>query len=93
MVVIPINKETYEMYIQRILNIRENKKDDKNYQERHHIIPKCLGGSDDSDNLIYLYAQEHYYAHKLLALENKTNNNLQYAWWNMCQCTLFWMRM
>lgn len=87
MVVIPINKETYEMYIQRILNIRENKKDDKNYQERHHIIPKCLGGSDDSDNLIYLYAQEHYYAHKLLALENKTNNNLQYAWWNMCQCT------
>lgn len=87
MVVIPNDKETYKEYIQRILNIRGNKKDYQNYQERHHIIPKCLGGSDDFDNLIYLYAQEHYYAHKLLAIENKSNINLQYAWWNMCQCT------
>ena len=29
-----------------------------------------MNGSNDEDNLVYLYAQEHYYAHKLLAIEN-----------------------
>ena len=46
-----------------------------------------MSGSNDEDNLVYLYAQEHYYAHKLLAIENPKNNGLQYAWWNMCQCS------
>lgn len=73
--------------MQRILSSRENVKDSENYQERHHIIPKCLGGNDDKDNLIYLYAQEHYYAHKLLYQENKEIQLLQYAFWNMCQCS------
>ena len=44
-----------------------------------------MGGENNKENLIYLYAQEHYYAHKLLALENKHNKSLQFAWWNMCQ--------
>lgn len=46
-----------------------------------------MGGSNEDNNLIYLYAQEHYYAHKLLAIENPNESGLQYAWWNMCQCT------
>lgn len=45
-----------------------------------------MGGINDSSNLIYLYAQEHYYAHKLLAQENPHEKGLQLAWWNMCQC-------
>lgn len=45
-----------------------------------------MGGSNDKENLIYLYAQEHYYAHKLLAQENLFEKGLQLAWWNMCQC-------
>jgi len=85
-IIIPYKKEKYSDYIKRILNNRENIKDENVYQERHHITPKCLGGSNDKDNLIYLYAQEHYYAHKLLALENPNENGLQYAWWNMCHC-------
>lgn len=35
--------------------------------ERHHIIPKSEGGSDDPDNLVNLTAREHYIAHLLLA--------------------------
>lgn len=86
MMEIIIPKEyTYLEYIQYILSVRPNIKDNNAYQELHHIIPKCLGGTNDKNNLIYLYAQEHYYAHKLLALENKHNKSLQYAWWNMCQ--------
>jgi hypothetical protein len=36
------------------------------YYEKHHILPKCLGGLDDEDNLILLTAREHYICHKLL---------------------------
>lgn len=82
----PLDNEKYEEYINRILSSRENIKDIENYQEKHHIKPKCLGGNDSKDNLIYLYAQEHYYAHMLLAKENKDNKELNWAWWNMCHC-------
>lgn len=29
------------------------------YVERHHIIPKSLGGEDTTDNLVWLTANEH----------------------------------
>lgn len=35
--------------------------------ERHHIVPKCAGGSDDPTNLVDLTVREHYVAHILLA--------------------------
>lgn len=37
------------------------------YYENHHIVPKCLGGSDDKRNLVKLTFREHYLAHWLLA--------------------------
>lgn len=37
------------------------------YVERHHILPKALGGSDDSSNMVALTAREHFVAHMLLA--------------------------
>lgn len=40
------------------------------YCEVHHIVPKCCGGSDDADNLVYLYCTEccpeHLKAHEYL---------------------------
>jgi signal recognition particle subunit SEC65 len=36
------------------------------YVEQHHIIPRTLGGTNDSDNLVYLTPEEHYLAHGLL---------------------------
>lgn len=36
------------------------------YVERHHIIPKSLGGLDNSDNLVWLTANEHLEVHLLL---------------------------
>lgn len=36
------------------------------YSEKHHILPKCLGGKDTSDNLVKLTAREHYICHLLL---------------------------
>lgn len=36
------------------------------YKEKHHIIPKCLGGTDEKQNLVELTAREHFIAHLLL---------------------------
>lgn len=39
----------------------------KEYSEIHHIIPKCLGGKNESSNLVVVTAREHFVAHQLLA--------------------------
>ena len=36
------------------------------YMERHHVLPKCMGGNNHKANLVYLTAKEHFIAHKLL---------------------------
>lgn len=36
------------------------------YTENHHIIPKCLGGSDEKENIVKLSAREHFICHLLL---------------------------
>ena len=36
------------------------------YTEKHHIIPRSLGGSDDKLNLVKLTARQHYICHLLL---------------------------
>src|SRR5574344_369886 len=75
---------TYKEFIDNILNTRGRFAIPKNeYKERHHIIPKCMGGNNEKDNLIDLYAREHFIAHKLLALENPKHFGLVDAWWRM----------
>lgn len=71
---------TYEEFIQNILETRGRFECGDEYHERHHIIAKCMGGTDDKENLIDLFAREHFEAHRLLALENPDNDKLIYAW-------------
>lgn len=49
------------------------------YYERHHILPKCLGGENTEDNLVLLTAREHYVIHKLLREIYPKNKKLMYA--------------
>lgn len=72
--------QTYEEFINEILESRGRFACGDEYHERHHIIPKCMGGTNDEDNLVDLYAREHFKAHKLLALENPEIDSLIYAW-------------
>lgn len=74
---------TYEEFINNILETRGRFECGDEYHERHHIVPKSCNGSDDECNLIDLFAQEHYEAHRLLALENPNNKSLVSAWWLM----------
>ena len=65
------------------------------YSERHHILPRCMGGSNDLDNLVYLTGAEHFVAHQLLVklypsvrglifalnrMAQHCNNNKVYEW-------------
>ncbi len=56
------------------------------YTEKHHIVPKSLGGVDNKDNLVSLTAREHFICHRLLTRmtlgENK--RKMTYAIWIMC---------
>ena len=36
------------------------------YYEKHHIIPRSLGGSNQQDNLVRLTVRAHYVVHRLL---------------------------
>jgi len=36
------------------------------YKEIHHIIPRCIGGTDEKENLVALTGREHFVAHILL---------------------------
>lgn len=37
------------------------------YFERHHVVPKSRGGTDAASNIIRLTAEDHFFAHLLLA--------------------------
>jgi hypothetical protein len=36
------------------------------YSEKHHVLPKSMGGNDASSNIIYLTARQHFVAHWML---------------------------
>jgi len=53
------------------------------YSETHHIIPRCIGGSDDPNNICALTPEEHYLAHLLLVKIYPNHSGLVFAAWNM----------
>lgn len=54
------------------------------YCEKHHIIPICMGGSNQKNNLTNLTAKEHFICHKILCELYPSNEKLRYAFWAMC---------
>jgi hypothetical protein len=49
------------------------------YTEKHHVVPKCMGGDDKPHNLVALTPEEHFLAHQLLVKIYPKNNKLVYA--------------
>jgi hypothetical protein len=54
------------------------------YTESHHIVPRCMGGSDSASNLVRLSARQHFLAHWLLFKIHRTSS-LAHAWYSMCR--------
>jgi hypothetical protein len=67
-------QKIYNSLIQNRIN-----NEPEGYSEKHHIVPRCLGGSDDDDNLVRLTAKEHYMAHRLLCKIYDDNYKLKLA--------------
>jgi len=53
------------------------------YYEKHHIIPRCIGGTNDESNLVILTPKEHYMTHKLLTKIWPNNKKIGYAFFYM----------
>lgn len=86
--------ENYNNYVEYVksqvaLGLRPKSKYDysknfkSSYFEFHHIIPRCLGGTNDKSNIIPLTAREHYLAHYLLSKINPNNEGLKFAFYIM----------
>lgn len=60
---------------------RNNK--DYIYYENHHIIPRCVGGNDEKENLVLLVPKEHYLVHKLLTYIYRGNLKIAQAFFLM----------
>jgi len=61
----------YDRLIYTRLILKEERKILKSsgyYFEKHHIIPKCKGGNNETHNIVYLTSREHFLAHWLLWL-------------------------
>jgi hypothetical protein len=72
-------KRHYELLIKKSKNrVLEG------YKERHHIVPRCMGGNDDKDNIVELTAREHFLAHLLLVKIYNNNYRLIRAVAMMC---------
>ena len=55
------------------------------YTEKHHIIPRSLGGDNQKENIIKLTAKEHFICHMLLVkmTDGKSKRSMAYAAWQM----------
>lgn len=63
--------------------VEKNLNTTKDVFEVHHIIPKCLGGSDKKENLVALQPYDHLLAHMLLS-DSIDHAGLHFAFWGMC---------
>lgn len=77
--------QRWQNWYNRIIEKRKTNPILEGYRERHHIIPKSLGGNNNKENLIYLTAKEHYICH-LLLVRICQNNKIAYK---KMLCALF----
>lgn len=70
---------TYKEFINRCKELNPE------IYEVHHIEPISIGGVDLDFNKVKLSPENHYLAHKLLALEHPYNSKLWYAFWYVSQ--------
>ena len=58
----------YKQIYNQLISKRQQETPPENcYTETHHILPRCIGGTNEQSNLVKLTAREHYIAHLLLA--------------------------
>lgn len=59
--------KTYNQLIDKCIQMESEGYPDDMYTEIHHILPKCMGGTNDKSNLVRMPVRYHIMAHMLLA--------------------------
>jgi len=72
------------IYNKIIENAKNRVVEKKTYVERHHIIPRCLGGDNSKENIVKLFPKEHYIVHLLLFRIYPNHQGISYSFWMMC---------
>ena len=57
----------YQSHYDRLIDKARSRIDVLEYSEKHHVVPKSLGGSNAKSNIVALTGREHFLAHMLLA--------------------------
>jgi len=73
----------YKKHYERLIDKAKNRLPPK-VKEDHHIIPKCMNGTDAPGNIISLSPEEHFVAHQLLVKIYPGNKKLISALSMMC---------
>lgn len=74
--------QIYQNIINKSKSEHRSKKN--SYFERHHIIPKSVGGDNSKDNIVLLTPKEHFICHHLLCFIYPNSKSLHFAFWAMC---------
>ena len=57
----------YQRHYDMLIAKAQARKGVHDYAEKHHIVPRCMGGSNAKSNMVALTGREHFVAHMLLA--------------------------
>lgn len=57
----------YARWYNELIQNAKNRDKPLGYTEKHHIVPKCLGGGNRKSNIAFLTGREHFIAHAFLA--------------------------
>jgi hypothetical protein len=72
-----INYHFYNRYVSFIQHYKQNPME--GFCEKHHIVPRCMGGNDSVDNLILIPVRVHFILHFLLYKSFPDNKKLAHA--------------
>lgn len=76
-------QELVDKSVAKMGHPRKYGKDKIKGYNQHHIMPRCMGGNDDGENIVYFTYAEHLMAHILLFRENPNNKSLAFAAFQM----------
>jgi transposase-like protein len=73
------NQNKYFRYYNSLIERAISREKLEGYIERHHVVPRCMGGGDEPENIVELTAEEHYTCHLLLVKMYPLNRKLVHA--------------
>ena len=75
----------YTRWYNQIINTAKNRTLPNIYVEKHHVIPRSLGGNNSIENIVKLTAREHFICHRLLTkiTIGMNRRKMVYALWSM----------